>query len=287
MAEIRIIQRRIRSITSTAKITKAMEMIATSKMRRAQERALAGRPYAEKMRQVLAHLASQIGEGQASLYPLLEKRPVQKIAVLHITADRGLCGGLNANVNRSAASFLLEQTAPAVMILVGRKGRDFMLRHRREIRADFTGISDRPTVMDTLPISHILIEDYENKFVDEIYLSYTRFVSTVVQKPVLERLLPIELQQSDGAQHAIDYIYEPSSEAVLDELLPRFVEMQVYHSLLEAIASEQSARRVAMRNATDNANELVQDLTLMYNKARQEGITKELLDITGGVEAAA
>jgi len=284
MANIRRIQRRIRSIKSTAKITKAMEMIATSKMRRAQERVLAGRPYAEKMRQVLADLAAQSQEGQSG-HPLLEKRPVEKVAVLHITADRGLCGGLNANVNRGAASFLLEQSAPALLVTVGRKGRDFMLRTRRSIRAEFTGLSDRPALLDALPISRILIDDYSNRVVDEIYLSYTRFVSTAVQKPVVERLLPIELGAS-GKRRSVEYIYEPSSEAVLAELLPRFVEMQVYHAVLEAIASEQSARMVAMRNATDNANELVEDLTLTYNKARQEIITKELLDITAGVEAA-
>jgi F-type H+-transporting ATPase subunit gamma len=285
MANIRLIQRRIRSIKSTAKITKAMEMIATSKMRRAQERVLAGRPYAEKMREVLTHLAGQVQE-ERQVHALLEKRSVEHIAVLHIAADRGLCGGLNANVNRGAASFLLEQIAPAVLITVGRKGRDFMMRAGRQIRAEFTELSDRPAVIDTLPISRILIDDYAGKLVDEIYLSYTRFVSTAVQMPVLERLLPVELEKGDQ-QQGVGYIYEPSSEGVLTELLPRFVEMQVYHALLEAIASEQSARMVAMRNATDNATELIEDLTLMYNKARQEIITKELLDITGGVEAAA
>lgn len=286
MASIRLIQRRIRSIKSTAKITKAMEMIATSKMRRSQEHVLAGRPYAEKMQHVLADLASQLQE-EHYIHPLLEKRPVENIAVLHISADRGLCGGLNANVNRGAASFLLEQTAPAVLVTVGRKGRDFMLRSHRQIQAEFTGISDKPTLLDTLPIARILIDDYADKLADEIYISYTRFVSTAVQRAVIERLLPIELEKTDEQQHPIEYIYEPSSEAVLAELLPRFVEMQVYHSLLEAIASEQSARMVAMRNATENANELIQDLTLAYNKARQEIITKELLDITGGVEASA
>ena len=285
MANIRLIQRRIRSIKSTAKITKAMEMIATSKMRRAQERVLAGRPYAEKMREVLTHLAGQVQE-ERQVHVLLEKRPVEHIAVLHIAADRGLCGGLNANVNRGAAGFLLEQVAPAVLITVGRKGRDFMMRAGRQIRAEFTELSDRPAVIDTLPISRILIDDYAGKLVDEIYLSYTRFVSTAVQTPVLERLLPVELEK-DNQQQGVGYIYEPSSEGVLAELLPRFVEMHVYHALLEAIASEQSARMVAMRNATDNANELIEDLTLMYNKVRQEIITKELLDITGGVEAAA
>jgi len=281
MANIRLIRRRIRTIQSTAKITKAMEMIATSKMRRAQERVLAGRPYAEKIRQVIADLAAQ---SEGALHPLLERREVNRVEVIHITADRGLCGGLNTNMNRTTAGFILEQAAPIVLITVGRKGRDFMRRYGREVRAEFTGISDRPVLLDTLPISRIVIDDYTERNVDVVYLAYSQFISTMTQRPVLQQLLPVE-PAGTSRGYEIQYIYEPSSEAVLAELLPRSVEMQVYHAMLESIASEQSARMVAMRNATENANELVQDLTLMYNKARQEMITKELLDITGGAEA--
>jgi F-type H+-transporting ATPase subunit gamma len=281
MANIRLIRRRIRTIQSTAKITKAMEMIATSKMRRAQERVLAGRPYAEKIRQVIADLAAQ---SEGALHPLLERREVNRVEVIHITADRGLCGGLNTNMNRTTAGFILEQAAPIVLITVGRKGRDFMRRYGREVRAEFTGISDRPVLLDTLPISRIVIDDYTERNVDVVYLAYNQFISTMTQRPVLQQLLPVE-PAGTSRGYEIQYIYEPSSEAVLAELLPRSVEMQVYHAMLESIASEQSARMVAMRNATENANELVQDLTLMYNKARQEMITKELLDITGGAEA--
>jgi F-type H+-transporting ATPase subunit gamma len=284
MANIRLIRRRIRSIQNTAKITKAMEMIAISKMRRAQERVLAGRPYAEKMREVLADLVVQF-QAEEAIHPLLQKRPVTRIAIVHFTADRGLCGGLNANMNRSTTSFFLSQTAPAVLITVGRRGRDFMSRYGREIRADFTGISDRPTLLDTLPISHIIIDDYVNGLVDQVYLAYTRFITTATQRPILEPLLPLEPPQME--HRYVEYIYEPGVEIVLAELLPRFVQMQVYHALLESIASEQSARMVAMRNATENAGEMIQDLTLMLNKARQETITKELLDITGGAEALA
>lgn len=283
MANIRLIRRRIRTIQSTAKITKAMEMIATSKMRRAQERVLTGRPYAEKIRQVIADLAAQV-QPEGAIHPLLQRREVNRVEVIHITADRGLCGGLNANMNRSTGSFILQQTAPSVLITVGRRGRDFMLRYGREIRAEFTGMSDRPILLDTLPISRIVIDDYTNGFADLVYLAYTRFITTMTQRPVLQQLLPVEPAKTEQ-KHAVEYIYEPSSQAVLAELLPRFVEMQVYHAMLESIASEQSARMVAMRNATDNANELIQDLTLMHNKARQEMITKELLDITGGAEA--
>ena len=283
MANIRLIRRRIRSIQSTAKITKAMEMVATSKMRRAQERVLAGRAYAEKLHQVIADLAAQPG---GAAHPLLERREPDRIAIIHMTTDRGLCGGLNANMNRAAAAFILEQVAPTVLITVGRKGRDFMRRHGRELVAEFTGVSDRPTLLDTLPMSRIVIDDYTNGTVDAVYLAYTRFISTATQRPMLQQLLPVEPAKVEHTGE-IEYIYEPDARAVLAELLPRFVEMQVYHALLEAIASEQSARMVTMRNATDNANELVQDLTLMYNKARQEMITKELLDITGGAEALA
>ncbi len=283
MANIRLIRRRIRSIQSTAKITKAMEMVATSKMRRAQERVLAGRAYAEKLHQVIADLAAQPG---GAAHPLLERREPDRIAIIHMTTDRGFCGGLNANMNRAAAAFILEQVAPTVLITVGRKGRDFMRRHGRELVAEFTGVSDRPTLLDTLPMSRIVIDDYTNGTVDAVYLAYTRFISTATQRPMLQQLLPVEPAKVEHTGE-IEYIYEPDARAVLAELLPRFVEMQVYHALLEAIASEQSARMVTMRNATDNANELVQDLTLMYNKARQEMITKELLDITGGAEALA
>jgi len=281
MANIRVIRRRIRSIQSTAKITKAMEMVATSKMRRAQERVLAARPYAEKIQQVLADLAAQPGR---TVHPLLERREVNRVQAIHITADRGLCGGVNTNMNRSTATFILEQVAPTVLITVGRKGREFMVRYGREVRAEFTGISDRPSLLDTVSISRIVIDDYTSGLVDRVYLAYTRFVTTMTQRPVVQQLLPVEPARMERGGE-IEYIYEPTSKVVLAELLPRFVEMEVYHAILESIASEQSARMVAMRNATENANEMIEDLTLMYNKARQEMITRELLDITGGAEA--
>ncbi len=285
MADIRLIRRRIRGIQGISKITRAMEMIATSKMRRAQERGLAGRPYSEKMQQVLADLAALSQAGDL-LHPLLQRRPVANIAIVHITPDRGLCGGLNANLNRKAASFIMEQDVPVKVIAVGRKGRDFMGRHGRDIRAEFTQLGDKPSILDVLPIAHIVIDDYTNGVVDLVYLVYTKFVSTMAQRPILQQILPIEPAPIPKAQN-VDYIYEPDPGVVLGELLPRFVEMQVYHALLESIASEQSARMVAMRNATDSANELVDELTLTYNKARQESITKELLDITGGAAALA
>jgi F-type H+-transporting ATPase subunit gamma len=285
LADIRLIRRRIRGIQSTAKISRAMEMIATLKMRRAQERGLAGRPYSEKIQQVIANLAA-LPQAGAPLHPLLQRRPVNKIAIIHITPDRGLCGGLNANLNRRTARFILEQEIAVTLITIGRKGRDFMRRYGREIRAEFTALGDRPSLLDTLPISRIIIDDYTNGLIDLVYLVYAQFISTMAQKPLVQQILPVEPAEIPRAQN-VDYIYEPGPKVVLGELLPRFVEMQVYHAILESIASEQSARMVAMRNATDNANELIEELTLMYNKARQESITKELLDITGGAAALA
>ncbi|MFC2010314.1 ATP synthase F1 subunit gamma [Chloroflexota bacterium] len=283
MADIRLIQRRTKGVQSIAKITRAMEMIATSKMRRTQERGLAGRHYSEKIQQVIADLAALSGI-EAAPHPLLQRRPINKIAIVHITPDRGLCGGLITNINRTTLSFILEETAEVTLICVGRKGFDFMRRVGRDIRAEFIWLGDRPGYLDTLPISRIIIDDYTNGEIDAAYIAYSQFISTMVQKPVVKPILPVEPAEIPREQN-VDYIYEPGSNEVLGGLLPRFVEMQIYHAILEAIASEQSARMVAMRNATENAGELTEELTLMYNKARQESITKELLDITGGVEA--
>jgi F-type H+-transporting ATPase subunit gamma len=285
MATIREIRRRIRSVQSTAKITRAMEMVAASKMKRAQERDIAGRPYADLMRHVLADLAAQRGAGE-EVHPLLRKREANRIALVHITPDRGLCGGLNASVNRMALSFIVEQKVPVTVVAVGRKGRDFVARYGREVVAEFTRLGDQPSLGDIVPVGRVVIDDYCSGVVDEVHLCYAEFVTTMTQRPVVRRLLPIE-PAIEEVRSNVEYIYEPSAAAVLVELLPRFVEMQIYHAILESVASEQSARMVAMRSATDNANELVQDLTLAYNKVRQEMITKELLDITGGAAALA
>jgi F-type H+-transporting ATPase subunit gamma len=282
MPDIRKVRRRIKGVQNIAKITRAMEMIAASKMRKAQERGLAGRPYSEKIEQVIADLAALPDIGLQ--HPLLQRRPVEKVAIVHITPDRGLCGGLNANLNRGLARFILEQDKPASVVAVGRKGRDFSTRSGINMTAEFIQIGDQPAFLDTLPISHIVIDDYSSGAVDMVYISYANFVSTMVQKPVMKQLLPVEPAEIPRGEN-VDYIYEPGATEVLGGLLPRFVEMEIYHAILESIASEQSARMVAMRSATDSANELIGDLTLLYNKARQEAITTELLDITGGVVA--
>ena len=284
MPSLRQIRRRIRSIENTGKVTKAMEMIAASRMRRAQASVLAGRPYSEKIQQVIAHLTAQPTEEADSVQPLLETRPVNHIEIVHIAPDRGLCGGLHSNLNRRVAQFILEKQQPVSIIAVGRKGRDFMVRYGQDVKAIFINLGDRPTVADTTAISSMVIDDYTQGTADEVYLSYVKFVSTTVQLPVVKRLLPIEPAEL-AATERVGYIYEPNSPTVLGSLLPRFVEMQVYHALLELIASEQSARMVAMRNATESASEMVDDLTLLSNKVRQESITNELLDIVGGVAA--
>ena len=280
MPSVRQIKRRIRTVENTAKITKAMSMIAASKMRRAQEVALRGRPYAERMRDLLADLAAQPHDEEA-IHALLTRREVRNVEIVHITPDRGLTGGLNTNLNRTAGQFALQQSGQVSVIVVGRKGRDFMVRYGREVRAVFTDIGDRPSLTDVTPIARLVMEEYAQERVDAVYVVYANFVSTVVQQPVVEPLLPV-VPAELRPQEAVGYIYEPDSIAVLSALLPRFVEMQLYHALLESVASEQSARMVAMRNATDNANEMAEDLTLVMNKVRQESITNELLDIVGG-----
>jgi len=283
MPNIQALRRRIRSIHGTTKIVRAMEMVATAKMRRTQQRALAGRPYTEKIRQVIADLAVE-PRIKGKILPLLQKREVKKIAIVHIGTDRGLCGGLNTNLNRLVAEFILQQKVPVTVITVGRKARAFARIAKLEVRAEFAGISDRATLLETMPISRVVIEDYSKGEADLIYLAYPDFVSTMIQKPAIQGLLPIEPAKLPPGQVA-EYIYEPDPFSVLNALLPRFVEMEVYHAVLELIASEQSARMVAMRNAGDNAGDLIKDLTLSLNKARQEIITKEICDISGGAEA--
>jgi len=281
MPSVRDIRRRIRSVDNTAKVTNAMSLIAASKMRRAQNSVLEGRPYSVKIQEVIAHLAAQPMDDESSAQPLLAVRPVEKTIVLMISPDRGLCGGLHANLNRRVGQFILNQEVPIQAIAVGRKGRDFMARTNQDLKATFTDLGETPLLVDTHAISHMVINSYCDGEADEVYLAYTQYVSTMVQEPVIEKLLPIAPAKLTASE-SVGYIYEPGNLAVLQNLLPRFVEMQIYHAILEAIASEQSARMVAMRAATDNASELAGDLTLTMNKLRQESITNELLDLIGG-----
>jgi len=264
-----------------------MEMIAASKMRRTQERGLQGRPYTQKITEVIAAL-SAVTQGKSTSHPLLDVRQSPKrIGLVHIAPDRGLSGGLVSNLNRKTANFILEEGKPASVVAVGRKGVEFMRRTSQDVVAEFSQLGDKPSLLDTLPISRIVMDDFISGKVDAVYICYARFVNTMVQAPTVTRILPVAAATlgEEGAKNQMSYMFEPDAETVLNALLPRFVEMGVYHSILESIASEQSARMIAMRNATKSAHDLIDDLTLVYNKARQESITTELLDIIGGAAA--
>ena len=281
MPSVRDMRRRIRSVQNTGKVTNAMSLIAASKMRRAQQAVTQGRPFAEKIQEIITHLAAQPGDDEAAVHPLLQVRPLQRVGILVISPDRGLCGGMHANLNRVVGQFMLEQTVPITAIVAGRKGRDFMVRSGQDLKAVFTELPDRPVLADTIAISHLVIDSYSEGEVDEVHLAFTRFASTLSQVPVIEKLLPVAPASLTGSER-VGYIYEPDSLAVLGSLLPRYVEMEVFHALLESNASEQSSRMVAMRNATDNANDLMNDMTLVMNRIRQDSITNELLDLIGG-----
>jgi F-type H+-transporting ATPase subunit gamma len=284
VASIRQIRRRVRSVTSIAKVTKAMELVAGSKMRRSQTRALQARPYAEKMMEILGDLAKQRREDEDT-HPFLTVRPLKNSLILFLGPNRGLAGGLPSNMNRRAAAFALEQETPPSFVTVGRKGRDFITRTGQKLVAEFT-MPDYPNLLDTLPVTRVVIDEYESGRADRVFLLYPRFVNTAVQLPAVRQILPIEPRDiADRTVEDVDYIYEPSAEGVFAELLPRYIEMTIYQAVLESEASELSARMVAMRNATEAAKDMIQTLTLVYNKARQEQITKELLDIVGGVDA--
>ncbi len=274
---------------STARITKAMELIAAAKMRRAQQRVLASRPYATKLIDFLGDLVARQSTAEAGeLHPLMEVREPENIGVILVTPERGLCGGLNANLIRTATRLSTEQTTPVSWTAVGRKGRDFLVRYGRDVRAEFTGFGDFPSPIDIAPIATVAVEEYTERKVDRVYLVFADYVSVAIQRPTIRQLLPIqapEESEGDAPTSPSDFEYEPDPGTVLGTLLPRYVEMVIYQAVLENAASEQTARMVAMRNATDSAEEMISDLTLIYNKARQESITTELLDLVGGVAA--
>lgn len=291
MPSTKEIRARIRSVGNTAKVTNAMQLIAASKMQRAQQMVQNGRDYAEKMRAVLSDLSAMgtpDDDEDGRITPLLVQRPVKRVLMLLVTPDRGLAGALVGNLNRTAGIFVRDSEVPVVAVAVGRKGERFAGRIVEEMKATFS-VEDRPRLDDTVSISRYVANEFIDGEVDRVVMVYAQFVNTAVQKPVVQQILPVEPVPEDdtpgATEQGIEYIFEPDPAAVLNTLVPRYVETQVYHSILEAIASEHSARMVAMRNATDNANELIDELTLDLNKARQEQITGELLDIVGGVAA--
>ena len=285
MANPREIRRRIRSVRNISQITRAMEMVSASKMRRAQQRVTASRPYAERLQQVIADLSSlQLDSQEMAEYPLLQQRPIAKSAVVLITPDRGLTGPLNSNILRRATRYVVDEAGvPVEVVAAGRKGRDFMVRTRQDVVADFTNLGDNVSLNDLRPITQIVIDDFVSGKVDAVFVVYAKFVNTLSQVPEVKQVLPIV--QPEGEGEYSDYIFEPSPKAVLQDLLPRFVEIQIYQAMLESIASEHSARMVAMRNASQNAKDLVADLTLSLNKARQAQITSEVAEISAGAAA--
>jgi F-type H+-transporting ATPase subunit gamma len=288
MATLRDIRRRIRSVESTQKITRAMKLVAAAKLRRAQERILAARPYAGKMAELLGNLVSGADAGEGA-HPLLEQREGPRRQIVVITADRGLAGAFNSNVIRKAIEILRESPSPTdlTLVVVGRKARDFYRRRQWAIKRDMVGFWDRLAYGHAQELADFFMQQYLDGEVDEVHLIYNEFRSVATQRPVRQQLLPIPRTEhaGDGAEAPVDYIYEPSAEAILGDLLPRHVRMQVYRALMESLAGEYGARMTAMEAATKNAKEMIGVLTIQYNKARQEKITKELLDIVGGAEA--
>ena len=258
MASFREIRGRIRSVKNISQITRAMEMVAASRMRRAISRVTATRPYSERIGAVIANLAGGAGTSEGDeKFPLLDQRPVKRAAIILVTTDKGLCGALNSNVIRRASRYILNEAGvPVEVIAVGKKGRDFMVRYRRDVVAEFTTLGDYPTLAQVSPIAQVAVDDFNSGKVDAVYLIYTRFINTLSQRPEMQQLLPVQAPEQAAATTG-DVIFEPSAGAVLNALLPRYVDQQVYRAILESVASEQSARMVAMRNATDNARDLV------------------------------
>lgn len=300
MATLLEIRRRIKSVRNIGQVTRAMQAVAASRMQRAQAQVKATRAYAEKAWEVLTHLAAQRQAGE-ELHPLLQVRPLHTVVLVVLTGDRGLCGAFNHNIILRAIDFIKESKKNKLsvkLITVGRKGRDYMLRRGEDIVAEFTGIPDQPRLVDVTPIARVAIDGFLEGRFDQVYLAYSDFINVLIQRPTVKRLLPImptEIETQAMAEYvegvrslpATEYIYEPDPRSILDQVLPRFTELQIYQAVLESIASEHSARMVAMRNASDNASALVDDLTLEFNKARQRAITLEIMDIAGGAEALA
>jgi F-type H+-transporting ATPase subunit gamma len=276
MANTQDIRRRIKSIRNTAQITKAMQMVAASKMRRAQQHALAGRPYATLMNKVLVSLQQRTDH---KLHPLLQVREIKRELVIVISTDKGLAGALNTNLFREAAQF---EPTRSGYVVVGRKARQFLSRTKRELLADFE-LKDAPTFVETKPIARFATKKFLYREVDKVSVLYTHFINTINQRPTVRTLLPIspfDLPQAEAsADPLLGYIFEPTAERVLEAMLPYYLQFQIFQMVLDARASEHSARMVAMKNATDNANQFIKDLTLEYNKMRQASITTELLEI--------
>jgi len=282
----RDIVRRIDSIKNTQKITKAMQVVAATRLRKAQQAVQASRPYSEKMVEVLQTASERVTEYK---HPFLVRREGKRAVMVLITTDKGLAGAINVNSIRAATRFMNEHYPQEQRyVTIGRKGRDFLLRYRRSVIAEVSGISDRPTVAEILPAITVALEEYTKGNTDAVLLCYEKWISTMRQEPTVQTLIPAEIPRREEGQSTgprADYIYEPDPESVLDGLLPRYVETQIFQAVLENKASEYSAKMIAMQNATNAAGDLIQALTLYANKVRQAGITTELMEIVSGAEA--
>jgi F-type H+-transporting ATPase subunit gamma len=287
VANSREIQRRIRSVGNMSQITRAMEMVSAVKMRRAQQRVTASRPYSEQLRQIISDLASQQPDPeQLAQFPMLQRRPIQNVMMIVVAPDRGLTGALNTNILRRASRFVLEEAqAPVSIIPIGKKSRDYFVKTKQNVVAEYINLGDDVTLDVVRGIVDIAIDEFVSGRVDAVYVVYARFVNTLTQRPEVVQILPMEAPATHEGY--IDYIFEPSPEEVLSAILPRYIEAQLYQAILESLASEHSARMVSMRSASDNAKEIVNELTLSRNKARQAQITQEVSEIAAGANAMA
>lgn len=286
MSGAKEIRSKISSVKNTQKITKAMEMVAASKMRRAQDRMRAARPYADKIRQVVAHVSQANAEYE---HPYTVSREVKRVGVILVSSDRGLCGGLNANLFRALLKQLKEWQDNSVefeMCVIGSKGQAFFSRYGAPIVGQVTHIGDTPRLEDLIGTVKIMLDKFGAGEVDEIYLAYNRFINSMTQRPMVEQVVPLSpAEDAEDYEFHWDYIYEPQAEEILDQLMVRYIESLVYQGVADNIASEQAARMVAMKSASDNAGKLIDELQLVYNKARQAAITQELSEIVGGAAA--
>jgi F-type H+-transporting ATPase subunit gamma len=293
MTTAREVRVRIKSVKNIAQVTRALQAVSASKVRKAMQAVTNTRPYATKAWQVLTHIAGQ--PGRESLHPLLTRRDkVNSVLVVLVTGDRGLAGAYTTNIVRYTLKQFGDYPVPVRYITVGRKGRDLMFRRGEQIIAEFSKLPAAPSFVDVSAIGRMAVSEYLEEHTDEVYLVYTDFINMVSQEPTVKKLLPLEIgEEADRVQDfaraergvSPSYIYEPGQTEILDEIVPRFTALQVYHAILESLASEHAARMVAMKNATDSATDLAGGLQLEYNKARQQGITNEMLDIIGGAEA--
>jgi F-type H+-transporting ATPase subunit gamma len=285
MAGTKEIRNQIASVKSTQKITKAMQMVATSKMRRAQDRMKLARPYAEKIRAVIGNLHHANPDYR---HPFMQTRDPKNVGIIIITTDRGLAGGLNANVFKQTLTLVKEwqeKGAGVSLTVMGAKGTAFFRRLNLPMLANISGLGDKPHVKDLIGTVKVMLDAYRDGSIDRLFLVHAEFVNTMTQKPRVDQLLPVEPSDAASLQTHWDYIYEPSADAILDGLLMRYIESQVYRGAVENVASEMAARMVAMKAATDNAGKLIHELQLVYNKARQAAITTELAEIVGGAAA--